>query len=134
MLTTLDDLIHEARRQPVPQCLLFVLTRAELPDLPTDKQRQNVAQGEGGVLMPVLCVDKCPTEIDHMSDLVEESRLTGVDWDIALVAAMDHPGSDDVIETRLSHLVKAVQSGDIARMVAFDRNGDAMQLEKTGVY
>ena len=134
MLTTLDDLIQEARLQPVPQCLLFVLTRAELPDLPTDQQRQHVAKGEGGVLMPVLCVDKCPTEIEHMNDLIEESRLTGVDWDIALMAAMDHPGSDDVIETRLSHLVKSVQSGDIARMVAFDCNGDAIQLEKAGAY
>lgn len=134
MLTTLDDLIQEARLQSVPQRLLFVLARAELPDLPTEAQRQHVAQGEGGVLLPVLCVDKCPTEINGMTELMEESRQTGVEWDIALVAAMDHPGSDDVIEARLSHLVKAVQSGDIGRMVAFDRNGDAIQLEKTGVY
>jgi hypothetical protein len=28
-------------------------------------------------------------------------RVTGVEWDIALVAAMDHPGSEDVIETPL---------------------------------
>lgn len=134
MLTTLDDLVQEARLQPVPQRLLFVLTRAELPDLPTEAQRQHVARGEGGVLLPVLCVDKCPTEIDGMTALLQESKETGIEWDIAFVAVMDHPMNDDVIETRLAHLVNAVQMGDIGRMVAFNRAGDAMQLEKTGVF
>ncbi|MGY4878541.1 ribonucleotide reductase subunit alpha [Vreelandella aquamarina] len=134
MLTTLDDLVQEARLQPVPQRLLFVLTRAELPDLPTEAQRQHVARGEGGVLLPVLCVDKCPTEIDGMTALLQESKETGIEWDIAFVAVMDHPMNDDVIETRLAHLVNAVQMGDIGRMVAFNRTGDAMQLEKTGVF
>ena len=134
MLTTLDDLVQEAGLQPVPQRLLFVLTRAELPDLPTEAQRQHVARGEGGVLLPVLCVDKCPTEIDGMTALLQESKETGIEWDIAFVAVMDHPMNDDVIETRLAHLVNAVQMGDIGRMVAFNRTGDAMQLEKTGVF
>ncbi|MYL23420.1 ribonucleotide reductase subunit alpha [Halomonas alkaliantarctica] len=128
MLTTLDDLIQEARRQPVPQRLLFVLARAELPDFPTPTQRESVERGEGGVLTPVLCVDKCPTELDSMATLAEESQAIGVDWDIALVAAMDHPGSEEVIESRLSHLVSAVQMGDIGRMVAFDRQGEAIAL------
>ncbi|MCL7931465.1 ribonucleotide reductase subunit alpha [Halomonas llamarensis] len=134
MLTTLDDLIQEARLQPVPQRLLFVLTRAELPDFPSDAQRESVQRGEGGVLTPVLCVDKCPTELDNMAVLAEESKATGIDWDIALVAAMDHPGSEDVIESRLSHLVSAVQMGDIGRMVAFNRQGDAIELTTPHVH
>ena len=34
------DLLDEARRQPEPQRLLFVCTRAELPDHPSEEQRR----------------------------------------------------------------------------------------------
>ncbi|MGQ4877798.1 hypothetical protein ACOJCM_04400 [Billgrantia sp. LNSP4103-1] len=82
------DLLDEARRQPEPQRLLFVFTRAELPDNPSAEQRRRFEQGEGGVLTPVLCVDKTPDELSDMEALVAESQRTEIDWDIVFVGAL----------------------------------------------
>jgi peroxiredoxin len=51
-ITNFADLISEARLQPDAQRLLFVFTRAELPDNPTAEQRRHFEQGVGGVLTP----------------------------------------------------------------------------------
>lgn len=127
------DLLSEARRQGEAQRLLFVFTRAELPDHPDDTQRQRFERGEGGVLQPVLCVDKLPEELTDMPALLEESRHTGVDWDIVFVAAQAgegrHPPSSDEAGVTLQRMVDAVQQGSIAHFLAFDRRGDAVSFQ-----
>ena len=93
-ITNFSDLLSEARLQPDAQRLLFVFTRAELPDNPSSEQRARFEQGEGGVLTPVLCVDKTPEELSDMAALVAESRNTGVEWDIVFVGALSGRGSE----------------------------------------
>ncbi|TFH85033.1 ribonucleotide reductase subunit alpha [Billgrantia azerbaijanica] len=127
------DLLDEARRQPEPQCLLFVFTRAELPDHPSEEQRRRFEQGEGGVLTPVLCVDKTPDELSDMAALVAESRETGIEWDIVFVAALaghgTQPPSSEQAEQHLNRMVESLKMGNIEAFLAFDRQGEVVAFQ-----
>ncbi|WP_043531350.1 hypothetical protein [Litchfieldella xinjiangensis] len=131
-IATYTDLLDEAHRQPEPQRLLFVFTRAELPDHPDPEQQARFERGEGGVLTPVLCVDKRPDELSDMQALVEESRNTGIDWDIVFVAALagdgKQPPSSEEAERPLQRMVESLQMGSIEQFLAFDRQGEAVSF------
>lgn len=127
-IASFSDLLDEARQQPETQRLLFVFTRAELPDHPSKEQRQGFEQGEGGVLTPTLCVDKAPGELTDMKGLVAESRATGVEWDIAFVAAMADVGTERA-EQQLDRMVEALKMGSIEAYLAFDREGDVVGFQ-----
>ncbi|MGM0693801.1 MAG: ribonucleotide reductase subunit alpha [Pseudomonadota bacterium] len=122
------DLLDEARAQPEPQRLLFVFTRAELPDQPSEEQRRRFEQGEGGVLTPVVCVDKAPEELTDMASLVAQSRETGVDWDIVFVAALAGEDAQAQAEQHLNHMVESLKMGNISQFLAFDRQGEAVSI------
>ncbi|WP_111414908.1 ribonucleotide reductase subunit alpha [Billgrantia lactosivorans] len=127
------DLLEEARRQSEPQRLLFVFARAELPDNPTAEQRERFEQGEGGVLTPVLCVDKTPNELSDMAALEAESRRTGIEWDIVFVGALSGSGgqaaSDDTVERQLQRMVESLQMGNTQGFLALNRKGEAVALQ-----
>lgn len=127
------DLLEEARRQSEPQRLLFVFTRAELPDNPTAEQRQRFEEGEGGVLTPVLCVDKTPEELSDMAALEKESQRTGIEWDIMFVGALSGSGGeavpDDPVERQLQRMVEALQMGNTQSFLALNRQGEAVALQ-----
>ncbi|QOR40575.1 ribonucleotide reductase subunit alpha [Billgrantia diversa] len=127
------DLLEEARRQSEPQRLLFVFTRAELPDNPTAEQHRRFEQGEGGVLTPVLCVDKSPEELSDMAALEEESQRTGIEWDIVFVGALSGSGgeavADDAVERQLQRMVEALQMGNTQSFLALNRQGEAVALQ-----
>ncbi len=126
------DLLAEAHRQTEPQRLLFVLARAELPDNPDQAQRERFEQGEGGVLAPVLCVDKTLEELSDMAALVEESQGTGQEWDIVFVAALAGDGalppSSEEAEQPLQRMVESIKMGSIENFLAFDRQGEAVSF------
>ncbi|MBB3190311.1 ribonucleotide reductase subunit alpha [Halomonas cerina] len=127
-ISRFSDLLDEARRQPDPQHLLFVFTHAELPDHPSEAQRHRFEQGEGGVLTPVLCVDKAPEALTDMAALVEESRATGIDWDIVFVAALAGEGAEAQAEHHLNRMVESLKMGNIESFLAFDRQGEAVSI------
>ncbi|MDT8879257.1 ribonucleotide reductase subunit alpha [Halomonas saccharevitans] len=122
------DLLDEARAQPEPQRLLFVFTRAELPDHPSEEQRRRFEQGEGGVLTPVVCVDKAPEALTDMAALVAESRETGAEWDIVFVAALAGQDAEAQAEQHLNRMVESLKMGNVASFLAFDRQGEALSL------
>jgi hypothetical protein len=132
MLSNFDDLLRAAGEQAEPQRLLFVFVRAALPESPTSDQHERHAQGEGGTLTPVLCVDKAPHEITSFSALVSESSNTGLAWDLVFVAAMEGragiPPSNDEAAQPLRLMVNAINEGQISRFAAFDREGDPIQF------
>lgn len=131
-ISRFSDLLEEARRQPEPQRLLFVFTRAELPDQPTEAQRRRFERGEGGVLTPVLCVDKTPEELDDMAGLLTESQRTGIDWDIVFVGALSGHGgeapTDEQVEAQLERMVESLKMGSVEAYLALDRQGEAVRL------
>lgn len=127
-IATFADLLQEARKQPKLQRLLFVFVRAELPDFPDAEQRRRFEHGEGGVLVPVVCVDKSPEELSSMVALVEESRRTGIEWNLVFAAAMDDPKDDAEVERQLQRMMESLQMGNIASFLAFDPHGDAVNI------
>ncbi|MBT2771131.1 ribonucleotide reductase subunit alpha [Halomonas sp. ISL-60] len=127
-IATFADLLQEAHKQPKPQRLLFVFVRAELPDFPDAEQRRRFEQGEGGVLVPVICVDKSTKELSSMSALVEESRRTEIEWDLVFAAAMDDPKDEAEVERQLQRMMESLQMGNITSFLAFDPHGDAVNV------
>ena len=126
------DLIAAAKQQPEPQRLLFVLAKAELPQDATSSQQQRFAAQQGGALEPVLCVDKLPDEVTDFNTLIEESRHTGVAWDIAFIASMEgragHPPSSDEADQPLTLMVNKIKAGSIADFVTVNKQGELLQL------
>jgi hypothetical protein len=131
-LHNFSDLLQAARQQPEPQRLLFVFAAAELPRDATAEEKELFERGEGGALAPRLCVDKTPEEIDSFAGLREESRRTGIDWDILFVAAMAGRGSfapnpDEAVQP-LKMMVEAIKAGRVGEFLAVTKNGDLVEL------
>ena len=76
-ISSFDDLLMAARQQPLPQRLLFVFAAAELPDDSTPEQRADFEAGQGGALVPKMCVDKTPQEIDSFSTFQAQAQAFG---------------------------------------------------------
>ncbi len=126
------DLLAMAKQQQEPQRLLLVFSSAELPVDADAEQKDAFARGEGGALAPVLCVDKRPEDIHSFEDLVAESSLTGLHWDILFVAAMSGragvaPNEDEALQP-LKMMVEAVKGGRIGQFAAIDRHGSLVEL------
>ena len=132
MISTFDELLHVARQQPLAQHLLLVYTQAELPDDSTQAQRAEFEAGMGGVLTPTVCVDKRASEIQSFAELKKEAQDFVEDWDVLFAAAIDilpdQETSDSAIGAAMNQVIELVKSGQIARLVSFDRNGNAISL------
>lgn len=129
-IATFDELIQAALSQPEPQCLLMVFVAAELPKNHTQAQKHRFQTGQGGQLVPVLCVDKRPEEIPDFASLVAESTQTGQAWDLVFVAALSGragiaPNSDEA-DQPLRMMVSAVQNGQFQHYLAFNRAGEPL--------
>lgn len=131
-ISSFDELIRVARQQPEPQRLLFVFTTVELPDDCTPEQRAHFEAGEGGVLTPLMCVDKALDELGTFSDLLEESRRVLPEWAIVFVAALSGsngrvPRSEDA-EAPLNRMVESIKAGSVGSFIPFDTHGQAVLL------
>lgn len=132
-ISSFEDLLQAARQQPEPQRLLFVFTVADLPADSTAAQREQFHAGQGGALVPLMYVDKLPSELDSFAALERESQAFGKDWAIVFVAALSGragkaPSSEDA-EKPLQQMVEAIKSGALGGFIPFDRQGDAVALE-----
>jgi len=132
-LRTFADLLAAASQQDEPQRLLLVFAAAELPRDATAAERAAFERGEGGALAPVLCVDKMPDEIADFTALCEESRNTGIDWQILFVGALPgrggHPPNSDEAVQPLQMMVEQIKGGSIAQFLAVDRDGALVSLQ-----
>ncbi|MGX5915366.1 ribonucleotide reductase subunit alpha [Aliidiomarina sp. Khilg15.8] len=131
-ISSYSDLIELAQQQPEPQRLLFVFAKAEMPPEPTADQQRRFEQGQGGYLVPVTCVDKPAEEVSQFESLVEESKHTGMDWDMVFVAGMSGMGgitpTSEQAEQPLKMMVEQIKAGTIANFVTFDKSGDAVSI------
>ena len=131
-IASFDDLLQAARLQSEPQRLLFVFAGAELPDDSSAAQRAQFLKGEGGALVPLMCVDKLPQELNSFSDLMKESLEFGKPWNIVFAAAMSsrdgtHPSSE-AAEKPLQKMVEAIKAGNLGSYIPFDREGHPVVL------
>lgn len=136
MSITLDsyaDLIALARAEKNPQRLLFVFTRAEIEPDANDVQKNAFDKGIGGLLKPVMCVDKAIDELGSFEDLVAESDKTEQSWSVMFAACLS--GSNETMPTSedankpLDAMIAAINNGMVSQYLAFNRNGDLLSLE-----
>jgi hypothetical protein len=129
-ITDFATLLQAARQQPEPQRLLFVFLKVTLPEGATPEEQERFKAGQGGQLMPVVCVDKTLEELTDFNALVAESDAEmGEDWKIVLVAAMSGengkmPTSEDAEEPLKSIAHDVVSGGDLSNFLAFKRDGE----------
>jgi hypothetical protein len=132
-ITTMDDLLTAARAQTRAQRLLFVFARAELPPESSPSQQAQFLAGQGGALVPVVCVDKMPDELTGMVQLLQESQALGVAWTVVFVTTMSgQPGqapSSTEAEPVLERLVAQIKAGQLEGLVPFDREGNTVNLQ-----
>ena len=131
-ISSFDDLLQAARAQPEQQRLLFVFAGVELPDDATPEQRQRFEAGQGGALVPLMCVDKRPDELMSFGALTQESGQFGQQWGIVFAAALSGtlsraPTSEDA-EEPLQRMVEAIKRGEHGAYIPFDPQGDAVQM------
>lgn len=131
-ISRFEELLQAARSQPEPQRLLFVFAGVELPDDATPAQRERFVLGEGGALVPQMCVDKAPDELDSFDALVQEAAQFGQEWTLVFAAALSGtlnraPTSEDA-EAPLESMVDAIKRGMHAGLIPFDRSGHAVQI------
>lgn len=129
-----QQLLRAAADQPQPQRLLFVFAGAELPDHPTDEQRERFRAGEGGALTPLMCVDKAPDELADFNALVVESRRAGPAWQVLFAAGLSgfdgRPPTQSQIDPALEKMVNAVRLGSVGQFAAYDAGGDPIQIRE----
>ncbi len=127
-----DDLLQAARLQTQPQRLLLVFAGASLPDHPTPEQRAHFEAGEAGELAPLMCVAKDPQALADFEALIAEAEIAGPAWALVFAAALSGRDglapSDAQVDTALETLVEAVRTGDVAKLIPFDRQGQAVNL------
>ncbi|HEY0858216.1 MAG TPA: ribonucleotide reductase subunit alpha [Albitalea sp.] len=132
-LTLFDQLLRSAAAQPEPQRLLFVFTTAELPDDATPAQRQRFAEGGGGALAPLMCVDKGLDELSSFEALAAEARLAGPPWQVLFAAGLPgrggQPPGPAQIEQALQAMVERIRGGSIGGFLALDPSGEAVHFE-----
>lgn len=126
-ITSFADLLQTARRQTEPQRLLFVFTRAELPEGASPEERERFEKGQGGALVPIMFVDKTTEELQSFDELVEESRHTGQDWQVVFVGCLGGQGgrapSDEKAQEALETMVKCIQGGSVEHFLAYRPDG-----------
>ncbi|MCB4362451.1 ribonucleotide reductase subunit alpha [Hydrogenophaga taeniospiralis] len=131
-IASFDDLLSAARAQPLPQRLLFVFAGIELPDDATPEERAAFEQGQGGALVPQMCVDKSPDELASFDQLRQEAATFGQPWGMVFAAAMSGapgkaPTSADADEP-LQKMVEAIRQGRIQAYIPFDPQGRPVQI------
>lgn len=129
-ISSFDDLLMASQMQTELQRLLFVFAGAELPDDYTPEQRAEFEAGEGGALVPLMCVDKSPTEIVNFKALAEEANSLAQHWRIVFVAALAgtqgaYPTSADA-KMPLQRMEEAIRQGSFANYIPFDQQGQTV--------
>ncbi len=126
-------MLFTAKQQDEPQRLLFVFLKVSLPEDPNDEEANRFNSGQGGLLQPVMSVDKTLGELGSFSDLVAESEKTEQDWQIVLVASLSGrngvaPNSEEAVEPLKMMMETVKNGGDLSRYMAFDRDGTPLQF------
>ena len=131
-ITCFSDLLSAAKIQPEPQRLLFVFAGAELPSEASPEQCAQFANGEGGELAPLMCVDKAVDEVAHFDALVAEAAEAGPTWAIVFTTALSGRGGKMPTpldaQAPLLRMVDSIKAGRLDGMLPFNRRGEPVHV------
>ncbi|MDO9237577.1 MAG: ribonucleotide reductase subunit alpha [Aquabacterium sp.] len=131
-ISNFDGLLQAAKQQTDAQRLLLVFAGAGLPENSSPEQRAAFEAGHGGELTPIMCVDKTPDEIGSFAALLAEASTMGQEWVIVFVGGMAGRGqtapTSQEAEPRLQSMVEAIKAGQLGKLIPFNRQGDAVNL------
>ena len=130
--TPFEQLLSAAAAEPETQVLLFVFAGAGLPVDATPAQRASFEQGTGGLLAPLMCVEKTLDELSTFEALVAESRSVGPDWQVVFAAGLSgrggQPPDGRSVDAALQTMVESIKHGVVGGMLALSRSGEALAL------
>ncbi|GAB3256511.1 ribonucleotide reductase subunit alpha [Chitinimonas naiadis] len=133
LITSFADLLAAAKAEPEPQRLLFVFAETQLPDGANATQRSAYAAGSGGAIVPVMCVDKAPSELSSFAALREESLQMTNAWQLVIVASLGGRGgqmpSGADAAPHLDRMIESIKQGRMQNFLVFDRSGDLLALK-----
>ena len=127
-ISTFDELLQAARRQPEAQRLLLVFAGASLSDAAGPAERAAFKAGEGGEIAPLMCVDKPVAELASFAALAAEAESMGPSWVLVFAAAMSAAAGAPQVDAALERLVEAVRVGQLQGLIPFNRAGQAVNL------
>ncbi|MBB5204992.1 hypothetical protein HNQ51_002311 [Inhella inkyongensis] len=123
-----DDLLAAARAQTEPQRLLLVFAAAECEPDASPAQRAAHAAGEGGVLRPLMCVDKAPAELADFAALRREAAAAGPPWTLLFAAALSGRSDAAEVQRLLDLMLRRIETGELEGLIPFDGAGNAVRL------
>ena len=137
MISNFDDLLQAARAEPLPQRLLLVFAGAELPADADAEQRARFEAGEGGALVPLMCVDKRPDELTSFTQLCTEADGLHSGWRVVFAGSLSgtvgQAPSDKTVDQAFERLLGLIQAGQmdqvLAQTLTFTRDGAAVSLQ-----
>lgn len=131
-ISSYKDLIEMARSQADAQRLLFVFTRPELPENFNSQQEREFQTGKGGILTPVMYVDKAPGDVESFATIIEQSIEMPTDWSIVFIGALSGTGKfppcSDTIEKSFLKMIEDIKIGRLSNFLAFDKHGDIVKF------
>ena len=111
----------------------MVFAAVELPDDATPAERAAFEKGQGGALVPQMCVDKSPDELSSFEQLKEEAAGFGQPWGMVFAAAMSgsagKPPTSADADAPLQKMVESIRQGRIQNFIPFDPQGRAVLLD-----
>lgn len=128
-----DHLVQAAKQQDQPQRLLLVFAHSELPENSSAEQQSQFLAGSGGVLIPLMCVDKSPEEIADFATMKQEAAQFDMVWRLVFASSMTDLGQthSKAVDLALQRMVGLIKQGTLSNMIAFDQRGDAIALMPT---
>jgi hypothetical protein len=112
--------------------LLFVFTKAEAAADSSKQEIESFKAGKGGVLTPVVGVDKSIDELDNFAGLSVEAEKMSKDWKVVFVGCLDGKVAEKLdaekVDNCLKDMVQNIQQGMVSKYLAFDNEGDLINL------
>lgn len=131
-ITNFNELLAAARAQPIPQRLLFLFARAELPSEASAEQRFDFETRQGGHLTPLMSVDKTPDSLTSFSSFAAEADQISADWEIVFVGALQSSNGHHIdaamVDDALNRMTEAIHLDQIDGLIPFNRLGEAVVL------
>lgn len=120
-INNFNDLVNEAKKQNIPQRMLFLFAKAE------SLKGVFAVKHKSGTITPVMCADKLPEEIKTFQDLVTEADGISRNWNFVFIATfgdnpLQAPSSKDA-DSYLKRMCDDLAEGkDLSKYVVLDRD------------